>query len=118
MKRIISSVIHEGFMTKYRNLNTHNRAAGEQIDAILDKYSDNDGTDNVIKLYQRCSDEDRVRIYKIFEDNPVYGSIEYVRHMYREAKNHRLENSEYSDGIVDGINMLIAAGLVRREDIE
>ena len=42
MKRVISSVIHEGFMTKYRNLNTHNRAAGEQIDAILDKYSDND----------------------------------------------------------------------------
>ena len=55
---------------------------------------------------------------KKFEENPVYGSIEYVRHMYREAKNHRLENSEYSDGILDGINMLIAAGLVRREDIQ
>ena len=118
MKRVVSSVIHEGFMTKYRNLNTHNRAAGKQIDDILDKYSDNDGTDHIIKLYRRASEEDKARIYQIFEDNPVYGSIEYVRHMYQEAKNHRVENSEYSEGILDGINMLIAAGLVRREDIE
>jgi len=118
MKRVVSSVIHEGFLTKYRNLNTHNRAAGEQIDAILDKYADNDGTDHVIKLYRRCSEEDKARIFQIFDANPVFGSIEYVRHMYQEAKEHRLENSEYSDGIVDGINMLIAAGLVNRSDVE
>lgn len=118
MKRVISSVIHEGFLTKYRRLNTHNRAAGERIDEILDKYADNDATDFVTKLYGRCSDEDKARIEQIFEENPVYGSIEYVRHMYHEAKNHRVENSEYSEGILDGINMLIAAGLVRREDIE
>lgn len=117
MKRVIAS-IHEGFLTKYRNLNTYNRAVGEQIDAILDKYSDNDGTDHLIKLYRRCSEEDKQLIYKIFDENPVPGSIDYVKSMYKQAKENTLKSSEYSEGIVDGINMLIQTGLVSRRDIE
>lgn len=117
MKRVVATV-DEGFMTKYQNLNTYNRAAGERIDAILDKYSDNDGTDHVIKLYRRCSEADKKLIYKIFDENLVPGTIDYVKKRYKDAKEHRLENSEYDDGIVDGINMLIDAGLIRRSDIE
>lgn len=115
---ITASSILEGFLTKYRNLNTHNRLAGEQIDAILDKYADNDGTDYLEKLYRRCSEEDKARIAQIFDANPTYGSIEYVRHQYQKAKKHLVENPEYSDGIVDAIGMLVAAGLIRQSDVE
>lgn len=118
MKRVIATTLHEGFLTRYRLLNTYNRELGEKIDAILDKYSDNDGTDNVIKLYNRTSEEDRARIFRILDENPIPGTIHYVKKRYQDAKEHRLENPEYDDGIVDGINMLIDAGLIRRSDIE
>ena len=117
MKRVIAT-IHEGFLTRYRLLNTYNREVGEKIDAILDKYADNDGTDNVIKLYKRSSEEDRARIFQILDENPVPGTIHYAKKRYQDAKEHRLENSEYSDCIVYGINMLIDAGIIRRADIE